>query len=558
MAGIEATGGNTMKKVIMMLLVCLLLSGCEAGLDKQAVGTKGFRFVVMGDNRPWWQGEDIITQNEYFIGNIKRANATNADFVVIVGDLIHGYTDDEVLINEQWDAYDEACKLFKMPYISVVGNHDVWDEQSRDIWRERYGPEYFSWDHKGCHFIALSSEIVGEISMITGEQLEWLKQDLAMAGNARRIFVFLHRPLWAEGDQWNEQVHPLLAKYGVDTVFVGHWHQYMLFPEKDGIRYVITGGAGAETEPYELAGGFFHILDVQVKGSSSSFSVVTEEGRLSPDCVTSDKVKALEESLIVRPLERLPEEGEVEIEMIVSNPTNRRIKAIATIEAGGKDDWYAGRSEVPLEPGESKSFTVKAEVDQNVFPLPKSNLKLVDGQKQLFGWEDFLKQAFIKVIPEVAAEDMLGAVINPGFEDGNTTGWTIWGGELSPSKATAHTGDYSGLVTDRTEAWQGPVRDLIDILKDGHTYQFSVWVKLDNAEDGYVKLTIQQADEKGTHYTAISEANAYNDRWVQLSGTFTPDITGYLEGLNLYVEGPAAGVQFYVDDLQIKWDPVGQ
>lgn len=542
----------------MMLLVCLLLCGCEAGIDKQAVDLKEFRFVVMGDNRPWWQGQDIITQNKHFLGNIERANATNADFVVNVGDLIHGYTDDEELINKQWDAYDKACKLFKMPCISLVGNHDVWDEQSRDIWQKRYGPEYFSWDHKDCHFIALSSEIVGQINTITGKQLEWLEQDLAEAGDARRIFVFLHKPLWVDRDQWNDQVHPLLAKYGVDTVFAGHWHQYMLFPVKDDICYVITGGAGAETEPHELAGGFFHFLEVEVKGSSSSFSVVTAEGQLPPDCVTWDKVKTLEESLIVQPIERLPEEGEVEIEIIVSNPTNRRIKAIATIEAGGKDDWYAGQSEVFLEPGASKNFTVKGEVGQNVFPLPKSNLKLVDGQKQLFGWENFLKQAFIKVIPEVAAEDMLGDVINPGFEDGNTTGWTVWAGDLSPSKAAVHTGDYSGLVTERTEAWQGPVRDLIDVIKDGHTYQFSVWVKLDNADDSYVKLTIQQADGDGTHYTVISEATAYNDRWVQLSGTFTPDITGYLEGLNLYVEGPAAGVQFYVDDLQIKWSPVGQ
>ena len=547
-----------MRKVIMMLLICLLLCGCEAGLDKQAADVKGFRFVVMGDNRPWWQGEDTITQNRYFKGNIERANALKPDFVVIGGDLIYGYSDDAELINRMWDAFDEVCESFEMPIYLVVGNHDVWDEQSRDIWQERYGPEYFSWDYKGCHFIALSSEVVGQTNRITGKQLEWLKDDLAGAAGAERIFVFVHKPLWAEGEEWNKNVHPLLAKYGVDTVFGSHWHQYTLYPAKDGVRYVITGGAGAETEPYELAGGFFHILNVQVKGSSSSLSVVTAEGQLPPDCVTLDKVKALEESLIVRPLERLPEEGQVEIEMMVTNPTNRRIKAIATIEASGKDDWYTGQNEVSLEPGESKSFTVKAKVGQNVFPLPKSNLELIDGEKKLFGWEGFLKQAFINVVPETTPEGVLGTVINPGFEDGDTTGWTVWAGDLSPSKTVAHTGDYGGFMKDRTETWQGPLRDLIDVLKDGHTYQVSVWVKLDNADESHVILTIQQADEKGTHYTAISEATAYDDRWVQLAGTFTPDITGYLEGLNLYVEGPAAGVQFYVDDLQIKWDPVGR
>jgi hypothetical protein len=148
-------------------------------------------------------------------------------------------------------------------------------------------------------------------------------------------------------------------------------------------------------------------------------------------------------------------------------------------------------------------------------------------------------------------------LLNPDFEDGTTDGWTVWEGSLTSSETTAHSGDFSGFVAERTEAWQGPVRDLIDVLRDGHTYQISSWVKLDNADSAYVKMTVQQADATGTHYTVISEATAYNDRWVQLSGSFTPDITGYLEGLNLYVEGPAAEVSFYVDDLEIEWDPLG-
>ena len=109
-----------------------------------------------------------------------------------------------------------------------------------------------------------------------------------------------------------------------------------------------------------------------------------------------------------------------------------------------------------------------------------------------------------------------------------------------------------------TDAWQGPVRDLIDVLMDGQTYKISIWVKLELTDSSYVKMTIQQADATGTHYSVLNEATAYGDRWTKLSGTFTPDITGYLEGMNLYVEGPKTGVNFYVDDLEIEWSPLGK
>jgi hypothetical protein len=247
----------------------------------------------------------------------------------------------------------------------------------------------------------------------------------------------------------------------------------------------------------------------------------------------------------------------VEIEVGVTNPTNKRIKAIATIESG-KSDWYNSWSEIDLGSDEHKFFTIKAEYGQSVFPLPKSNLKIVDGKKELFGWEDFFKQAFIKVVPKVVPEDVLGDVPNPGFEEGTNDSWGTWAGSLVSSDATAHSGSYSGYVSERTNSWQGPVRDLIYTLKDGHTYQVSIWVKLDNADNAYARMTVQQTDGSGTHYHVINEATIYNDKWVKVSGAFTPEITGYLEALSLYVEGPAEGVNFYVDDLEIKWDPLGQ
>jgi len=385
------------KKYAWLLFAILLCGTCSASARQEAFeqnafqpkGTENFRFVVMGDNRPHGGAKDIVTQNGYFLGNIGRANAADADFVVLAGDLILGRAGKANLISQKWDAYDKACKLFDMPYVSVAGNHDIWDKRSQRIWQERYGPLWFSWDHKGCHFIALNSEVVGQTNKITGLQLKWLKDDLENAASARRIFVFLHKPLWAgKQNQWNTVVHPLLAKYGVDTVFGAHCHQYTLCPTKDGVRYVITGGAGAELSGQELAGGFYHFLNVDVTGNTSDYKIITASGELPADCVTTQGVKKLKNAIKVEPLTKLPKTGPITIRVSVPNPTNRPVRALLVSNAGGSS-WNIQTGQTIIPPKSRKTIIAKVAY-KNAFPLPRSiTVKLVDMNitRTLFSWQ---------------------------------------------------------------------------------------------------------------------------------------------------------------------------
>lgn len=392
-----------MKKIFSLLIILVFifsiatysLQNALKHDDFQPEGNEDFTFVVMGDNRPWWKGEDVITQNEHFLGNITRANSSGSDFVVIVGDLIHGYTNDSILIHQQWDSYDKACKMFDMPYVSVVGNHDVWDEQSQNIWLNRYGPQYFSWDHRGCHFIVLSSEIVGETKKITGEQLNWLKNDLKGAASSRCTFLFLHQPLWAykseeesNENQWNSDVHPLLAEYGVNTVFAGHWHIYSLYPTRDNVRYVITGGAGAEIGPYELAGCFFHFVKVDVVGNSSTMNIITIDRELPSDYVTPYSVWKLRKSIIIEPPTNLPKAGSIKAQVTVLNPIDDSVKARVVCDLQNSS-WVVEQTEVIIPPNSQKDLIINANY-KDIFPLPRSvKIELIDDQRLLFGWELF-------------------------------------------------------------------------------------------------------------------------------------------------------------------------
>jgi GH35 family endo-1,4-beta-xylanase len=141
---------------------------------------------------------------------------------------------------------------------------------------------------------------------------------------------------------------------------------------------------------------------------------------------------------------------------------------------------------------------------------------------------------------------------NPGFETGDTSGWTTWSGNFAASNAQAHTGAYSGLCTDRTEYWQGPVQSVLGKMINGQTYHCSAWVRIENAASADVSMNIAQTDGSGTNYHVINRKTAYDNQWIQLSGDFTLNVTGSLTQLDFYFNWPDAGVNFYVDDASVE------
>jgi endo-1,4-beta-xylanase len=151
--------------------------------------------------------------------------------------------------------------------------------------------------------------------------------------------------------------------------------------------------------------------------------------------------------------------------------------------------------------------------------------------------------------PRSHAENLLK---NPGFEAGNTSGWTCWGGVLTTAAGSAHSGRYCALISGRTQTWQGPVQSVRGLLKAGTTYRLSAWVKLQNGTSEQAGITVCQADAAGTDYHGVVSGTATEDRWSCLSGYFTPSVQGTLSQMDVYIEGPSSGVSFYIDDVGVE------
>jgi hypothetical protein len=141
-------------------------------------------------------------------------------------------------------------------------------------------------------------------------------------------------------------------------------------------------------------------------------------------------------------------------------------------------------------------------------------------------------------------------VTNGGFESG-TDGWSDRGCSISAVTEPVHSGSGSAKAYGRSEEWQGIRQSVLGKMQDGETYQISGWVRLEDANSSTVIVSVEQADDGGTNYINVARAEATNSDWVQLSGEFTLNVDGDLETLDVYFEGPAAGVNFFVDDVTV-------
>jgi endo-1,4-beta-xylanase len=162
-------------------------------------------------------------------------------------------------------------------------------------------------------------------------------------------------------------------------------------------------------------------------------------------------------------------------------------------------------------------------------------------------------------VDDVYLADLTGNLLtNPGFESG-TTGWYGFGGDSFTTSTTVYrNGSYSGYASGRTQTYQGIGQSLLGIMQPGKTYTITGWVKLQNTSSDSVGLTMKQTDSSGTNYISIVRSTGNNTSWTCLSNNFTLNVSGTLTGLELYFEGPASGVNFYVDDVNVSlapWQP---
>ncbi|MDF3065186.1 MAG: xylanase [Polyangiaceae bacterium] len=142
-------------------------------------------------------------------------------------------------------------------------------------------------------------------------------------------------------------------------------------------------------------------------------------------------------------------------------------------------------------------------------------------------------------------------LLTDGNFESSIGGWFSWDGALAPSNLRSHGGAQSARLTNR--AGNGPIaRSLLGVVTPGKSYSVSAWTSVGGAASANVNLTTKiECQGAAASYAWLAPPAAVADgAWVKLSGTLAvPDCA--LADLLIYAEGPAGGVDLYLDDVVV-------
>jgi predicted MPP superfamily phosphohydrolase len=168
------------------------------------------------------------------------AEKQRPDFVLVTGDLVR----DALRVGEEeargyYDLYTQEVRRFAVPVWSVPGNHENFGIErhlslvsarhplyGKGMYRQRLGPNYYSFTYGGVHFVGLDSVDIADLwyyGHVDDVQLAWLKADLSLVSADTPVVTFNHIPFVtavdAVGGYQDDGPAPTLIKVAGRTVF---------------------------------------------------------------------------------------------------------------------------------------------------------------------------------------------------------------------------------------------------------------------------------------------------------------------------------------------------
>ncbi len=298
-----------MNRIILIISLIVLYSGLLLGQSNK-YGNKATLEIIEPDGPKPWTSLDlnndpgnfqfaIVTDRTgghrpgIFMEGIKRLNLLQPEFVMSVGDLIEGYTEDEDQLLREWEEFDGFIDQLEMPFFYVPGNHDITNKVMQDFWKKRFGPTHYYFKYKDVLFMALDSEDnyrgAGR-GTIDDEQYEWIKKTLEENQDVKWTLLFMHQPLWVQNSEtlrWPD-VEKLMAGRN-HTVFAGHRHHYVRYEYNNG-NYIMlaTTGGGSSLRGPEF-GEFDHVVWVTMTEDGPIIANIQLEGVFDKDVVNKEK-----------------------------------------------------------------------------------------------------------------------------------------------------------------------------------------------------------------------------------------------------------------------------
>lgn len=310
-----------------LLLAVVILMGCENHKDPQSI----FKHEIQEGPTPWTFAPTPRSDSSFtfaivadlnsderegiFEVAVEQLNLLNPDFILSVGDLIDGGTEDVDVLKKQFDYFDQRVSKAKAPFFYVGGNHDLTNATMRQFWIERYGQRYYHFIFNNVLFLIMDSEDYSaqrmqEIYLARAEALEILKganpelypqtayyeMRERMTGeigdqqseyfvnvikehpNVKWTFIFMHKPVWKREGEGNLSIVEAALKGRNYTYINGHAHSY-LYEKREGMDYINLATTGGGQNP-NTNNSFDHITLVNFTEGEPVIATLRMDGIL--------------------------------------------------------------------------------------------------------------------------------------------------------------------------------------------------------------------------------------------------------------------------------------
>lgn len=225
----------------------------------------GWSFGVCGDSRNDTHG--------VFQQILAAVRDSDMEFLIHTGDI------EETGGKVSWNAFRQRTAGFPKPLYVVFGNHEI-----RGGTREEFAAFFdlpgtnYSFTHRDARFFILDNSN----GSLPASTLAWLAGELAanpkgkngiaflvvamhIAPRTETIFPHGTKPGYVEQ---SDELFKLLQQYKVDLVLCSHEHLHRV-EDWDGIRVIVSGGAGAPMYPFHRFG--FYRIDFDGKEVREKF-----------------------------------------------------------------------------------------------------------------------------------------------------------------------------------------------------------------------------------------------------------------------------------------------
>lgn len=294
---------NPMLKSIFSSLV--LVSSVAFAFDAPEPLKGQIRFAIIGD----------LTGGErdgVFKVASKGIEQMQPDFIMSIGDLIEGGTEDEAQMNSEWATFQNNLGNKGIPFYPAVGNHDISNAKMRTWYEKTIGPRYYHFVYQNSLFIVMDSEdftdaFFTDLKVKRNQAIEVYKKDPAQFENTeyaklsqryygeisdnqrdyvidaiqenpnvRWTFIFMHKPVWQNEQEKNFKAIETELMGRNYTVFNGHVHSYQ-YTQRLGQDYIQLATSGGKIFEDQLV-NMDHIMWVGLSGDKPTYLNIKLDG----------------------------------------------------------------------------------------------------------------------------------------------------------------------------------------------------------------------------------------------------------------------------------------